>query len=83
MFIFDKYNTPFIFKNKILFKNGFYKFLQKDKSLSIHNSLFIITFSLLFYFFTPILYKNNFYNILYIKSHELLFIKTKSNIIHQ
>jgi len=81
LFIFDKYNPSFIFKNKVLFKNGFYKFLQKDKSLSIHNTLFIITFSLLFYFFSPILYKNNFYNMLYFKSHILLFVKTKSNLI--
>lgn len=85
MFIYNSYYQSFNFKLRdvININSASYKFSQKNTNMTIHNTLLIITFNLIFFLFSPILYKSNFYNTLFLTPYLFLFLsrKTFSKII--
>jgi hypothetical protein len=79
MFIFNKYVKPFNFKNNLFYKNNrFIDYNYNGKNNIIHTSLFIVSLSLFFYFFTPVVYKNLLKNFLNFNSFLFFLLSGKS-----
>jgi hypothetical protein len=78
MFIFDRYVTSITFKNKSSNRNDFIQFSQKNTSLTIHNTVFSISLSLIYYTFSSIIYRFSFYSFIIIDTPLLMFLSSKS-----
>ncbi len=81
MYIFNKYNKSFNFKNKNQFNSKDLNFVNYNfnfKNSIIHSIFFVISLNLYFHMFSIIEYKYSFKSIISFNSFLLFFISKKS-----